>query len=215
MTSFRSFFGIAIALLAALVGKAQEVKQYNVNNFSGVESNIAANIEISQSTTYNVEISCDDADILSKIEVSVDSDGILIISSDQKISQTKDSKETTVRISAPSINIIEQNGIGNITTLYAVDLNKLEIDLSGVGNIKFPKGGKVKYIDIECSGVGNVDAHKVKSNDAEVELSGVGNAQVFATNSLNGEISGIGNLTIYGDALIDIRKSGLGRVIRE
>lgn len=215
MISFRSFLGIAIALLAALIGKAQEVKQYDVNNFTGIKSYIAANVEISQSSTYKVEITSDNIPYLNNIEVTVDSKGILCINCKQEVKINYESEEIIVRISAPSINTIEHNGVGNIITLYAINLNKLEIELCGVGDVRFPKGGKVKYIDIECSGIGNIDTHRVKCTDGEVVLSGVGNAQVFATNSLIGDISGIGNLTIYGDALIDIQKNGFGRIIRK
>lgn len=196
------------------MGRAQEVRHYNFTNFTGVESSIAAQIDLYQSDHFSVNIASNDKRSLNLIKVEL-RDEKLCLSSTNEIINRKNNKGITVTICAPYYRHIEQWGVGRITTHDSLNTESLYIELAGVGNISFPKGGTARKITISNSGVGNVNAEKLDCVNATVDISGVGGINVKASNKITGELSGIGTLTTHGRALIDIENSGLGKIIRK
>lgn len=206
-------------------------KNFNVDNFTEIESNTIGNIFLKQSSETSVRAEGSE-EILGKLKVSVNN-GRLKIDMDRQLFKRirKSNRRLNIYISTPNIETLENNGVGNITfqgkfnsprldifsdgvgNLKAenLDIDQVNVDTDGVGNISL--AGKTNSIIIHSDGIGNVDTQELHAQKAHIVSNGVGNVSCFASEVVEVDASGVGNVTYYGNPKDkNITKDGVGKV---
>lgn len=174
-----------------------------VGEFTKVESQIAANIEVIESDEHNVTITVQ-KNLLPYIDTDV-KNGTLEISSDGY--NLKTDSTIVITIYTPSLNEFRLTGVGNVNSEIPVK----SIKLSGVGNITCH--GETNNVNVMLSGSGNINLFDMEVSDADVKLSGTGNIHLYVTNYLDVSISGMGNVYYKGDPDIHSSITGVGQVV--
>ena len=116
--------------------------------------------------------------------------------------------EIRYELTVPSLESIEINGSGDVTSTVAGET--LTIAISGSGDVTV--SGIADSLDIEIDGSGEVDADDLEVVDATVDISGSGDAELHVTGTLRVDISGSGSVTHRGGAEVDADISGSGDV---
>lgn len=117
---------------------------------------------------------------------------------------------TQVTITLPELTAFTAEGAGK-TLLRDVRGDSLKVNYRGAGRLEMQ--GQVRLLNIHAEGVGEVDAHKLHSQDADVNFSGIGSVAIHASNRLDANVDGLGKLTYYGNPRV-VNKSvnGIGSV---
>ena len=209
----------------------QAKDQFEVSNFTAIESSAVANIEIRQATETSVIAEGDD-DLLDLLNVRVDKQTLVIEMNNKRKKLFRNrSNKLTIFISTPNLTKIESEGVGNITIEGSFETPKLKIDSEGVGNFRAENlyagtveiesdgvgnikvGGNAESVYIKSEGIGNTDAKDLISLTTYVESDGVGNVSCYASEYLKIDSEGIGNTTYYGKPKqSNINKDGVGRI---
>lgn len=205
--------------------------QFDITEFSSIESSIVGNINIRQGQTTNVTAEGNE-EILDILEVKIEN-GTLVLDMEERLLKrfNRSANKLTVSITTPNLTYIDSEGVGNIVIEGTFKTPELTINSSGVGNITAENlqagyikidsegvgniilGGTADNIDIKSEGVGNVEAEKLRAKNAFASSEGVGNVSCFASEYLKASSDGIGNITYYGKPQkTDLSKNGIGKV---
>jgi len=132
--------------------------------------------------------------------------------------------ELTVR----SLESIELNGSGDVTSTASADglmieisgsgdvsvdgltADTVEVTIDGSGNVEL--SGATESLSIEIDGSGEVDTENLDAVTATLAIGGSGSASVNATGTLSIDISGSGSVRHTGGAVVDSEISGSGDV---
>lgn len=203
-------------------------KTYPIQSFSSIKSNVVANIIYTQSNKVSVKAEGDEK-MIDNLTIS-ERNSLLEIKTNGKIRNKKKS-DLTIYLSSPSIESIENSGVGNfklngkikadnitvnfegVGNFEASDLESLNIKISyeGVGNLTL--GGTSNLIEIKSEGVGRVNTQNLIAKNAIVISSGVGSVKCYASNSIDIINNGVGSITYYGNPTIkNVKNSGVGKV---
>lgn len=209
----------------------QAKDQFEVSNFTAIESSAVANIEIRQATETSVIAEGDD-DLLDLLNVRVDKQTLVIEMNNKRKKLFRNrSNKLTIFISTPNLTKIESEGVGNIAIEGSFETPKLIINSDGVGNIKaehlyartveiesdgvgnIKVGGNAENVYIKSDDIGNTDARNLVSQNTHVESDGIGNVSCYASEYLKIESDGVGNITYYGKPKqTNINKDGVGKI---
>ena len=205
--------------------------QFDVSDFTAIESSVVANIQIRQSPRTSVTAEGNE-EMLDALDVRMEN-GKLILKMEESFLKRfrKRSENLVIAITTPTLTRINSEGVGNIVidgtftspelviqsegvgNITAVNLRaeKVVIDSQGVGNITL--GGTAASVDISSEGVGNVNADGLKAKRAVVSSEGVGNVSCHASEYLKVRSEGIGNVRYLGNpAEKDLSKDGIGKI---
>ncbi len=205
--------------------------QFDVSDFTAIESSVVANIQIRQSPRTSVTAEGNE-EMLDALDVRMEN-GKLILKMEESFLKRfrKRSENLVIAITTPTLTRINSEGVGNIVidgtftspelviqsegvgNITAVNLRaeKVVIDSQGVGNITL--GGTADSVDISSEGVGNVNADGLKAKRAVVSSEGVGNVSCHASEYLKVRSEGIGNVRYLGNpAEKDLSKDGIGKI---
>ncbi len=202
-------------------------KTFDYNSFTGISNYTGADITITKSADYDINVSGDQKMIENlKLEVQ---NGILVIEFRKKLNFNFTQLKFDIKM--PELNTIELHGSGSAFSKDTFVVNKdvkLEIngsgsintcfnttkntygDIRGSGDINL--SGKSNSFDISINGSGEIKAFKYLVNQAKVEISGSGNTEINAINNLNIEINGSGSVTYKGKPAINSDISGSGSI---
>lgn len=205
--------------------------EFEVTEFTTIESSVVANIDIKQSSTVRV-IAEGNEELLNLLDVRMENDK-LILSMDKRFhNKFKNSTyKLNISISTPALVKIDHEGVGNIEIKDTFTTPELTIKSEGVGNFKAEKlnagsifitsegvgnitlGGKADKIEIRSEGVGNVNTAELTAQNAIVTSQGVGNVNCHASEYLKARSEGIGSITYYGNpAKKELSKEGIGKI---
>lgn len=238
MKTKTNFTLIAIALLATLsiqtvyAQKKIISKNYNVGNFSAIDTDIVGNVIFTQSSATSVSAEGEE-DMVNNLVVTVENNTLKLSKKKnlKRLFGNRKAKRLVVKVSAPNIYKIESDGVGNITlegqvttdrlniesdgvgniTAMQLNCNQLTIDSDGVGNIHLK--GKGEYAEFKSDGVGNIDAQEFIAEDAKVHSDGVGNVKCYASKNIELYGNGVGNIIYYGKPNVkSLSKNGIGKI---
>lgn len=119
--------------------------------------------------------------------------------------------EVRYELTVPSLDAIEINGSGDVTSTVVGDT--LSIEITGSGEVTV--SGTAEALTIVIDGSGEVDADGLEVDDATVEITGSGDADLHVTGTLRVDISGSGKVTHRGGATVSADISGSGEVEAE
>ena len=141
-----------------------------------------------------------------------------------------DATKMNIYVYAPNYEVINSDGVVNISSENQISLDFLEITNNGVGNIEmnvmcedlyvYLNGvgniildGSASNLKLRHNGVGKLDAYDMPSLYVDIVNAGVGNSEIYVINELNVTISGVGSVYYRGDPeYINSTISGVGRL---
>jgi len=198
-------------------------KEIKASNFTSINANGSANVNIHFSEEYKVIVTTD-SNIQDKIEIETSGNTLYIEKSQDNYNPTK----LIIDVYMPDLKAVTLNGSGKIKIDSGNTLD-FDITLSGSGNINSQNyeaqsvnmnlsgSGSIKLkamstLNANISGSGNINAQNFEIQNANVIISGSGNIRLWVTDSLKGKISGSGSIFHKGNSSINVNITGSGRV---
>jgi hypothetical protein len=193
--------------------------------FKGLDSGIAADIEVFQSETPRVEVSLQE-NLVTLLETEV-RDEVLYIHFKESVNTDK---PVRIKVYAPAIEQLFVSGAGKVDVRSPFKGVTLKVDISGVTDIEFPQadyqtvacdvsgsgmikiGGKANDLRATVSGVGAIEAEGLDVQQCEATVSGSGDISCEVTENLKATVSGVGSIRYKGDCKVDSHVSGAGSV---
>lgn len=200
--------------------------------FNAVYCDVVANITIEQGDEYLIEARGPEHLVL-LIEPEV-SKGMLRIKASKEY-KVKKNNGVTIRIVTPTVDMVYNEGVGNIYLKGTFETQMMTVTNEGVGNITFDNlqceilqvmnegvgnivlaGKATKRAVFKSDGVGNIEAYNVEVPDLTANLNGVGNIECHVTERFTCQANGVGSIYYKGDPKhTNIRNSGIGKVRRQ
>ena len=182
---------VAVLLSVALCPLwAQNVSEdCKVGEFSAINLQSVGNIVFTQSDTYSCRME-GPFEYVDKTKVTVKGETLVI---EYKQKNVKNVKNLTFYITAP-------------------DLNNVKID--GVGNFNARESLKLKNITFKLDGVGNCEVKNLRCDEVQLIVDGVGNMEMNVNcNTIKAKEDGVGNITLSGKAeRASLKRDGVGRI---
>ena len=197
----------------------------NIDDFQGIELDIAADIFLTQGDEFLVEIEGQE-NILDELDLDVKGD-VLEIGFDDCV---RDYDDLIFRITMPELDFLSIKGSGKIITENFFSVNDLELKISGSGDMdlglnaddletrisgsgKLLLEGAVNDFDAEISGSGDVRAFGLVGEKVDIKITGSGDMEVYATDKLDIKITGSGDVYYRGTPEVNVDITGSGDVI--
>lgn len=229
-----TFVTLLLAVSSSCAQTRRATDQFEVSNFTTIESSVVANIHIRQSSNTSVTAEGNE-EMLNALDVRMEN-GKLVLDMEESFLKRfrKRSENLVISISTPNLTRIDSEGVGNIVidgtftspelivqsegvgniTAENLRCQKVIINSEGVGNITL--GGTADSVEISSEGVGNVDADRLKAKRTVVSSEGVGNVSCYASEYLKVESESIGNVRYSGNpAKKELSKNGIGKIKAE
>ena len=160
-----------------------------MGEFSAINLQSVGNIVFTQSDTYSCRME-GPFEYVDKTKVTVKGETLVI---EYKQKNVKNVKNLTFYITAP-------------------DLNNVKID--GVGNFNARESLKLKNITFKLDGVGNCEVKNLRCDEVKLIVDGVGNMEMNVNcNTVKAKVDGVGNITLSGKAdRASLKRDGVGRI---
>jgi len=218
--------------LNAITGTGNiKTESRSAKDFSTIELQTSADVEIVKGNTFNVSVS--DYENLVKYLIVEVVDNRLIIKNQPKTLNLWNSKAKVIVTLPDPLYSIKLAGSGNIKVLSAfndlkfmlvsgsgnIEVNsncrliKLEAQIAGSGNID--GNGTVQDLFTKISGSGNIKFSEMKAKNANCRLSGSGNIYVFIENRLDAFLAGSGDIVYSGSPVVNSHLSGSGSIYKK
>ncbi len=219
-----------IAPRGLIVGSGDLVsEEWDYSDFTGVSVGMAFDVEITQSSSYSINITADD-NLFEYVEVSLTGNTLTI-----NLRCCYSYLGTTNRavIAMPGLNYLDFSGAthGSVEGFSSTDdfvlllsgasslsgdyttTGNAEFDLSGASSLQL-EGGAADIL-IRASGGSQLELSGFPVNNADIDLSGASRATVNLDGRLDAELSGASQLLYLGDPTLgDVNTSG-GSTIAE
>ncbi len=209
------------------------VARMELPEFNAIYCDVVANITVEQGNEYLIEARGPEHLVL-LIEPKVNSNGVLTVKATKEY-KVKKNNGITIRIVAPTVDMVYNEGVGNIHLKGAFEAQMMTVTNEGVGNITFDNlqcdilqvmnegvgnivlaGKATKRAVFKSDGVGNIEAYNVVVPDVTAELNGVGNIECYVAERFTCQANGVGSIYYMGDPKhTNIRNSGIGKVRRQ
>lgn len=209
------------------------VARMDLPEFKGVYCDVIANITIEQGNEYLIEARGPEHLVL-LINPEVNSNGVLTIKAKKEYKVNKNNG-ITIRIVTPAVDMIFNEGVGNIHLKGIFKSSMMTITNEGVGNITFDNfqcdilqvinegvgnieltGNAAKRAIFKSNGVGGINAYNTVVPDLVAELNGVGSIECHVTERLTAQANGVGNIYYKGNPTnTNISRNGIGKVYKE
>jgi hypothetical protein len=217
--------------LNAITGKGNIVTENrNAKDFTSIELQTAADVEIVKGNSFSVRAS-DYENLIQYLVVEV-IDNRLIIKKKPNSPNSWNSKAKVmvtlpdplysmklsgsgnmrVRSAFNDLGVLALSGSGNIELKSDCRLKKLEAQISGSGNMYGT--GTVEDLYTKISGSGNMHFADLKAKSGNCTVSGSGNVYVFVQNRLDAYLSGSGDIVYSGTPSVNSHKSGSGHIYK-
>lgn len=217
----------------SLFTNAQTKVNINVNGFSGVENSISANVNISQSSEYVVEVIAPQS-IIDDLNIYVEEGILKLKKKESNFRWPSSDNKIVVNISSPSYSSLVMNGSGSIEARTPIVSKDFIVKINGSGNVKiealeavslvvksngsgdvYVAGSKVlESVDCSINGSGDIDVFQLSAKKASAQINGSGDIKVWSTVEFNARVNGSGNIELKGNPTIDARVHGSGRLKR-
>ncbi|WP_026952487.1 head GIN domain-containing protein [Algoriphagus mannitolivorans] len=205
----------------------------NVEEISGVARlKISGVINLTLIQSDNESISIEGSEELSeRFKITQQGDQLELELKDVKGNFFKD-KSLDVTLQIADLKELEFEGVGNIKTQSAFNVDQISIRGEGVGNINLELNanridadldlmgnmnlkGKSDRFNLDNEGIGNIDASGLIAQNVDLRSSGIGRVAVHCEGELSLEVSGIGEVKYTGyPKVIKEDVSGIGKVSR-
>ena len=237
MKTIYTTLALFISLLISFVSfplRANEVRQFKLSGFRGVEIGSAFEVHIKKSATHSVSAEGASEDI-DNLQFDIDKGVLEVYFKDSGRSwsfKTRNHK-VILHIGMPELKEAEFTGAAKMTLsgftneeeikLYfsgaskgiieAIEVSKLSLELSGASKVMV--SGKTLKLNINANGASSIQAFPLQAKDADIDLSGASKAEISVKNSLRVDASGASKVAYKGNPTISRDLSGAAKVIHE
>ena len=197
----------------------------NVSGFDKIELEASANVFISKSDDFKVQIE-GQQNILDILRTRKRGNTLVIEYEEACVMNTR---KLEIYISMPEIKEVQIDGSGDVESEDQFTANKFYAGISGSGSIDMDV--RTQELDASISGSGSIylrgdtddfyatingsgdlKASRLKARIAKLKISGSGSAYIHVIDELSARVSGSGNLNYSGNPSIDFDSSGSGKV---
>lgn len=203
-------------------------RTYNVYDFNAISASTVCNINFVQTTdgTSSLQIRSTERQ-LAKMKVEV-KNGVLCLNETRR---KGDKDKVEVIITAPELNSVFSEGVGNFVIKNGLKTNVLKIKSSGVGSITINSlncdnliatldgvgnivvNGTAKDASFNLTGVGSIKAGNLKADKVKAFSQGIGEVRCYAIKSIDVSLQGIGSIYYSGNPEIkNLRRDGVGKI---
>lgn len=209
------------------------VARMDLPEFSGIYCDVVANITIELGDEYMIEARGPEH-IIRLIEPEVSKGGTLNVKATKEYKLKKNSG-VTIRIVTPAVDMVYNEGVGNIHLKGTVKTKMMTVTNEGVGNITFDNlqcevlqvindgvgnvelsGAASERAVFKSDGVGSINAYNLETADLTADLNGVGGIECYVTERFTCRASGVGSIYYKGNPKhTNIRSDGIGRVRKQ
>lgn len=236
MKKLSILFSIALVIVFTscekVIGEGALVNETRTTgSFSGIESELSANVAYVQGNDYKVELTAQQ-NILNVMETPVINNKLIVRFKNNV--RVKSHEQITIKVTAPSISSLGLSGSGNVNVLSPLSFNDLSFRVSGSGNVTVPQvtcanleanisgtgnisidAGTATTEHLKISGSGSIHAQNVLAKSVTSTTSGSGSMKVNVSENFNVTISGSGSVYYWGSPVISTNISGSGKVLHQ
>lgn len=210
-------------------GSGNIIKQTrDVGDFTAIELDYPAQVNISQGDAISVEIEADD-DVLPGLKTEVRAGTLRIYYKADEGRRVTPTKTVRITIVVKDLKDVEFDSAGDLT-ISGLETDALEVSLSGAGNLELDEvtvkdlsvslsgagsmtaSGTTEDLRLVISGFGDYKGADLHGKTANVNISGAGSATVWVDDELDATISGAGSVNYYGSPNVTRQISGVGSV---
>ncbi len=201
-----------------------ETRTLDVTGFTGVELDIAGDVEITQGSEFSV-VAEGHQGILDLLKLEVEND-VWVIDLEENCNGNY---ELTIRITMPAIQSLKIDGSGNIRGQNTFDGADIDLDIDGSGDINLDLNatqvvaeidgsgniileGSSDTFELEIDGSGDFGNFDFEANHATIKIDGSGDARITAIDALKVTINGSGDVRYKGNPTLDVKINGSGDV---
>jgi phage shock protein PspC (stress-responsive transcriptional regulator)/uncharacterized membrane protein len=202
-----------------------DARRYGVSDFTGVEINVPARVQIINSPNYEVAILGPNR-VKDNIEVETHGN-TLKIGYDKGLFDIFDgfnSRDIQIIIKTPFLKSIEANGAAKVefekfvSSTMDIDISgassvegrletdELNIDLSGSSRAELV--GSALQMKANLSGASTIKAYSLDTKTCSVDMSGACKLEITATEKISGDLSGASHIYYKGHPLLKVSSSG-------
>lgn len=189
------------------------------------------NLYLSQGDQPELRIEGDE-EVTKKLKVTQNGEWLELDFEEVNESFFKNNSKVDVYLTLSDLEEFVFDGVGNIKTETALNVEDLSIKGDGVGNLNLELeatsvkavfsmlgninlSGKVNSIGLSNDGLGNVDASDLIAQNMNLRSSGIGRVAVYCEGDLSIVVDGIGTVSYAGNPnVIKEEINGIGKVIR-
>jgi predicted small secreted protein len=192
-------------------------KTFEFSNFTGINAGNGIQVDLTKSSTFNVEITADD-NVLEYIEVNKSGDTLRIR---PKGNTAFRSATMIAKVAMPDLYELELSGgseanitgfssshdlsvrlsggshIGTFITPGDITTGNVDFNLSGGSDVRLT--GSAHDLNIDCSGGSHINLESFLVSSADIKLSGGSHATVNVDGTLNVDISGGSEVFYIGE----------------
>ena len=218
--------------LNAISGSGSLVTQdRQVTNFTSIELQTAADVEIVKGNTFHVSVS-DYENLIQYLAIEVVDNRLIIKKKPTNISLVNTKAKVVVTLPDPlyslklagsgnmkvnsafnDLKFLSLTGSGNIELKTNCQLDKLEVTVSGSGTMNGI--GSIQDLNTKISGSGNIYFANMKAKHAGCTLSGSGSTYVYIEDKLEAFLSGSGNIIYSGSPVVNSNLTGSGHIYKK
>jgi len=207
---------LAIILFVTTIFAGGKAKNYDYKDFQKVSVGYGMNVDISQSSSYSIEVKADEKDF-EYLKVEKDGDELKFYI-DKRNYHKED--EINIKITMPALTAVNLSGgskgklnmdvssknfdcalSGGSILKGSLKCSDMEIDLSGGSQLTL--NGKGSDSEINGSGGSIFNLKEFAVNNSDISLSGGSQIKINMNGTLNASQSGGSQITYYGDAKIE------------
>jgi len=202
-------------------------RDFAVGNFTGIHIDGGYVVVYTNSQTNAVTVNMQE-NLFEYIDVSVNSQGILEISSTRSFRTTR-GNTPRIYVSAPYLSDIYVGGAlttenwdtirtqrlfihaaGAVDATIDMEVDELELVLAGAG--EFELSGTADVANFSLAGAGEIHGEDLQTRIATVSIAGASSATVAVSDVLNATISGVGTIYYIGDPQVNRTVAGIGTI---
>jgi hypothetical protein len=203
---------LALIFVSQIINAQSNSRTYNFKDFDKVQiENINGEVAIVLGKTFGITVSGND-NAEAQVQVTKSEDKLLVKLDNQFVSDWKNRKTVTVKISMPEISKLYNSSNADVSVQYFAG-RYFGIQNNGNGNITIT-GSIVDFIEIKNNGNGNVETKNLAAKKVDISKSGNGDVNIRTDSNFSVEMAGNGDVVNYGNGKAIMNKqSGNGKVV--
>jgi Putative auto-transporter adhesin, head GIN domain len=195
-------------LTGKLVGSGNLVSHsYDLNGFTKIEANDAAQIEVTRGDTYSVNVETDD-NVAPRLEVKVTGDTLHIGLTEGSVGLIT----LRAQVTMPTLTSVTLDGA---STLHAgLDGEDLAVDVKGASAVTL--SGTAGRVQVKADGAGRALLSGLAVGDVSVNANGASRVEVNSSGAVTGKADGASTVVVSGTPTsVTVQTDGISRVITQ
>jgi hypothetical protein len=205
-------------------------QQRTIGSFSSINISGGIDLYLSQGNEEGIAVSASDRKYIADIKTDVRNGELKIWYAPQNKSWKTGNRKLKAYVSFKDISSLKASGASDVILSGAVNLDKLNIEISGASDFRGELqvknltvnqsgasdatiSGKVTQLSVHASGASDMEAYKLESENCSARASGASDIRITVNKELTATANGASSIHYRGQAVIrDIKTSGASTV---